>query len=75
MSYINTVILKPTHRCNLNCSYCYDRYNREKDKTILSKENLVIALRKIAKEWDEFQAIWHGGELKHHVGVKVYNMF
>ena len=62
MSYINTVILKPTHRCNLNCSYCYDRYNREKDKMILSKENLVIALRKIAEEWDEFQAIWHGGE-------------
>ena len=57
-----TIILKPSHRCNLNCAYCYDRFNRAKDNTILPANKLIEALQKCYDEFGDFTAIWHGGE-------------
>ena len=57
-----TVILKPTHRCNLNCVYCYDRFERSKDSSTMDKDDLVICLNKFTTYFDYCNFIWHGGE-------------
>ncbi len=64
---MKTIILKPSHRCNLNCWFCYDRHNRSKDSDILPVDKCIIGLRKIMTEQQEmgensWQIIWHGGE-------------
>lgn len=57
-----TIILKPSHRCNLNCSYCYDRENREQDSSVLPVEKLIEALQKCYDEYKSLIVVWHGGE-------------
>jgi len=57
-----TIILKPTHRCNFNCSYCYDRHERSKHAEILPKEDLIMAIEKFVKMSPSLHLIWHGGE-------------
>lgn len=58
-----TIIAKPTHRCNLNCPYCYDyakrqKYQKEKDMNIETVEKtLKLFGKNKIREWT-----WHGGE-------------
>ena len=56
------VIVKPSHRCNLNCVYCYDRFERSRNKKIMDKEDLVKCLDMFAKSFRFCEFIWHGGE-------------
>ena len=56
-----TLIVKPTHDCNLNCSYCYDKLNRERES------NSRMSMDTVKKTVQVFQGhirhwIWHGGE-------------
>lgn len=58
-----TFILKPSHRCNLNCSYCYDRWERSKHNEIMPVDDLIFALKKVIDECPgPVDFIWHGGE-------------
>lgn len=64
---MKTIILKPSHRCNLNCWFCYDRFNRSQYAKILPVEKCIEGLNKILTEWNsmgehEYEIIWHGGE-------------
>lgn len=56
-----TLIVKPTHECNLNCPYCYDKINRE------VKSSNRMSMDTVRKIMQVFQGrirqwIWHGGE-------------
>ena len=57
-----TAIVKPTHECNLSCTYCYVREDAEEgrmnNKTL---ENVFIQLTKNSKD-KYIHIIWHGGE-------------
>lgn len=58
-----TVIIKPTHNCNLRCKYCYVDKNAEKG--IMNKTTLENSIKKIAffnGKGLESCFIWHGGE-------------
>lgn len=57
-----TIILKPSHRCNFNCTYCYDRFERSKDSNILPVDDCILILKKFANKFPDYQVIWHGGE-------------
>lgn len=54
-----TLIVKPTHRCNLACPYCYDRINRGSwgDMTLDTVRKTAELFKGRVREW-----IWHGGE-------------
>jgi len=54
-----TLIVKPTHRCNLACPYCYDRINRANwsDMDLSTVEHTAKLFAGRIAEW-----IWHGGE-------------
>ena len=54
-----TLIVKPTHRCNLHCPYCYDRINRKFDTfmDLSTVDQLVAVFKDSLRTW-----IWHGGE-------------
>lgn len=56
------VLVKPTHRCNLNCNYCYEVKYRQKYKNDMSMETLEKIISCVAKYAEEVQWIWHGGE-------------
>ncbi len=62
---MGTIIFKPTYRCNLKCTYCYEAKNRDADNPIsMTQEQAVIALENLInihpeESWD---IIWHGGE-------------
>ena len=57
-----TIILKPSHRCNFNCTYCYDRFERSKDSNILPVDDCILILKKFANKFPDYHVIWHGGE-------------
>ena len=68
---INSVLLKITNRCNLNCKYCY-MYNLE-DKSfktllgIMPEEVAILSINKfyehcIENNIKEFLFVFHGGE-------------
>lgn len=57
-----TLIIKPTHICNLNCTYCYDRPNREKDKSKMSFETVENIFKIARTKTNKINVIWHGGE-------------
>ena len=59
---INTMILKPSHRCNFNCSYCYDRFDRSKNFHIMPMEECIKVLKMAYNENPRMEIIWHGGE-------------
>ena len=59
---INTLILKPSHRCNFNCTYCYDRFERSKDSHVMPMEECIQVLEMAYKENPKMEIIWHGGE-------------
>lgn len=54
-----TLIVKPTHKCNLNCPYCYDKINRtwSEDMSLDTVEQTIKLFNGRVREW-----IWHGGE-------------
>lgn len=64
---MSTIIFKPTHNCNLNCSFCYDRFEKAENKAIMSLEKAIEVLWKAIPEMGEgerepVRVIWHGGE-------------
>lgn len=62
---MKVIVFKPTHRCNLNCSFCYDRVKKTKDATIMPIDKAIFALQKAMSTSGNkgpFEIIWHGGE-------------
>lgn len=61
-----TIILKATHDCNLNCPFCYNKQNKDKDSSIMPVDTCLKILDKafseLSKKYSEFTVIWHGGE-------------
>ncbi|MBU1129457.1 MAG: radical SAM protein, partial [Nanoarchaeota archaeon] len=55
-----TVIVKPTHNCNLRCKYCYIEENAEKGNMPLSLAE--EAIKKVSEFSKTSNWIWHGGE-------------
>lgn len=56
-----TLIIKPTHSCNLDCPYCYDKACREnydgKDMSLDMVQQIINVFGRRVTNW-----IWHGGE-------------
>lgn len=55
-----TLIVKPTHACNLRCPYCYDKMNKT-SKGVMSLD-MVRKTAEIFRNFDKVTWIWHGGE-------------
>jgi uncharacterized protein len=55
-----TLLVKPTHACNLNCPYCYERANRGAIRELMKIEDV----KQITKVFGDsvHKWIWHGGE-------------
>ena len=58
-----TILCKPTHECNMDCEYCYDK----KEKKLVNNKRIPIDLLektiKISlKGFKNITWIWHGGE-------------
>jgi uncharacterized protein len=54
------LIVKPTHACNLNCPYCYEKDNRCNIKDLMTLDDVrktAQLFKDSLREW-----IWHGGE-------------
>ncbi|WP_431467565.1 radical SAM protein [Thermoanaerobacter mathranii] len=66
-----SVLVKPTHRCNLDCKYCYDKPFRERIKVDMSFETLDRLLKLLSEYTEHVQFIWHGGEPT-MVGIQWY---
>lgn len=58
-----TLLVKPTHKCNMNCSYCYDRIYRETIKDDMSLEDIREIAKKARGVSSYINWIWHGGEV------------
>lgn len=60
------IVFKPTHRCNLDCPFCYDRSKKASDKSTMPVDKAIYALQKAMdtsiNPEDGFEIIWHGGE-------------
>ena len=57
-----TAIVKPTHDCNLSCSYCYVEEGAEKGKmSSTTLEKMIEQLGKV-NHGRRSSIIWHGGE-------------
>lgn len=59
---IFNVLIKPTHRCNLDCTYCYERENRKNIKEELKIEDIDHIAKMLSEYTERVQWIWHGGE-------------
>ncbi len=60
MQHINTLI-KPTHKCNMRCKYCFgEKYGY--DAKVLEVEKLKKYLLLLSKKYDHINLVWHGGE-------------
>ena len=60
-----TIILRMTDNCNLNCTYCYDKMNKNKDKNNFEKDIEEVIKYILFLNNDEKQVqkiILHGGE-------------
>lgn len=58
-----SLLVKPTHDCNLNCKYCYDEPMRKKYAGCRMSYEMVDHILKIATDHaEEVSWIWHGGE-------------
>jgi len=58
-----TAILKLTHECNLDCTYCYYCRGQKSDLPAkLSIENIEIILDKLSGHYNHIELILHGGE-------------
>lgn len=57
------ILCKPTHECNMNCEYCYDK----KEKNLVKNKKMPFeileqAIKITLKDFDNITWIWHGGE-------------
>lgn len=60
MASINTLI-KPTHECNLRCSYCFhEKYGY--DNKILDINMLKKYIKLLSEKYSFINLVWHGGE-------------
>lgn len=60
MRQINTLV-KPTHKCNLRCKYCFaEKYGYEDYLLDMNKLKKYIEL--LAKKYKYINLVWHGGE-------------
>lgn len=66
-----SVLVKPTHRCNLDCKYCYDKPFRKRIKVDMSFDTLDRLLKLLSEYAEHVQFIWHGGEPT-MVGIQWY---
>lgn len=58
-----SILVKPTHDCNFDCKYCYDKPLRDKYQgKRMRLELLKEILDKVSAYTEEVQWIWHGGE-------------
>lgn len=57
-----SVLVKPTHRCNLNCKYCYDKPYRDVIHQDMSMETLDRLIKLLSEYAEQVRFIWHGGE-------------
>ena len=55
-----SVIVKPTHDCNLGCRYCY--IDPDAEQGIMSQKTLGRMVDQLATTHEEANFIWHGGE-------------
>lgn len=59
------IIFKPSHNCNLTCKFCYDRFKKQEDCSLMPVETAIKILWKAISELSEFgpvHIICHGGE-------------
>lgn len=57
-----TLIIKPTHDCNMGCKYCYIDKNAEEGRmNSATLENMIYQLSLLPGK-EAFEFIWHGGE-------------
>jgi|AGTN01.1.fsa_nt_gi radical SAM additional 4Fe4S-binding domain len=60
-----TNVIKPTHRCNLGCTYCYNDDSRNPVMTPETLERVVVETFRYARTLGseaQVDFIWHGGE-------------
>lgn len=59
-----TMIVKPTHDCNLNCAYCFDRPLRRKyGKMIMNMDTVKRMVENMNRDERKCAVFtWHGGE-------------
>lgn len=57
-----SVLVKPTHNCNLDCKYCYDKPFREKIHGVMTMDILHQICRLLSEYTSSVVWIWHGGE-------------
>jgi len=60
-------ILKPTHKCNLRCKYCYETHNSKNNSDSFTPELTKVIIEKISahsikQKAKNIKLIWHGGE-------------
>lgn len=57
------LLVKPTHDCNLNCQYCYDRPTREKFRGKTMPDEILQKIIKLSVDHAKNICwVWHGGE-------------
>lgn len=62
---IFTNVIKPTHICNLSCTYCYNEDERAPIMSEATLERTVLETIRFARTQGDMRAvdfIWHGGE-------------
>lgn len=57
-----TAIVKPTHRCNLRCKYCYLEDSAEQGEMSPSTIETLVEGFNEASDLKQIHFIWHGGE-------------
>lgn len=55
-----SVIIKPTHDCNLRCRYCYVDKGAENGR--MTEQLVEESIRKVSDFAEDSHWIWHGGE-------------
>lgn len=55
-----SIIVKVTNGCNLQCAYCYNRFNT--NAKIMTPQVLERVIAQAATHFDHVKFIWHGGE-------------
>lgn len=55
-----SIIIKPTHNCNLECRYCY--LEKSVEQGIMSEKLMEQSIQKVSDFAESSHWIWHGGE-------------
>lgn len=67
-----SLLVKPTHACNLNCQYCFDKPKREAYGNLKMTHETVDRILELCSGYaKKVHLIWHGGEPT-LMGVKWY---